>query len=75
MHLAKEQNLKRPFELLLHLGYDLQVNDPEKYEAILKNYSDLIEAVLEKRFFVRKKWKYRPLLRVVGNPVKTKGDE
>lgn len=65
MHMAKEQKLKSPTQLLLHLAYDLQISDPEKYESIRKNYSDLISKVLHEGIFKRKDFKYKPLLSIV----------
>ncbi len=66
MHLMHEQGLKGPIDLFLSLGYDLQLNDKDKWNAIQKEYDMDIRRCLKQKFGDREGFKFRPLGEMEG---------
>jgi hypothetical protein len=60
MHIMNEKGYRGPVDMFLQKGYELQIDDPAKWEAIQKNYEPEIRKVLDAGVGDRKSFVYKP---------------
>jgi len=60
-HIMHERKLSGPLDLMLHLGYDLLLENPEKWEAIQKLYELEIARCLKRKCGNRRGFKFKVL--------------